>query len=120
MVGSECQALCQNYERCTYFTHYNEGHEGEHGHCYLFTKCAWPEEGRCHNSCQTHEVFDTEEENDNDNDMAMTMEEDLDSAEKFGGEVDVVPPPPPPPGHRWCHCMRGPKYPDVDACDLWP
>jgi len=118
MVGSECQALCQNYESCTYFTHYNEGHEGEHGHCYLFTKCAWPEEGRCHNSCQTHEVFDTEEEFDND--MAMRMEEDFDSAEKFGGEVDVVPPPPPPPGHRWCHCMRGPKYPDVDACDLWP
>merc|ERR1711862_314216 len=116
MTGAECQEICRNVHGSTSFSHYNEGHEAERGFCGCFSTCAWPSTYNCHDRCATHEVF-SEEESDQIGDKT----EELNSAELFGGEVDVDPKEDSrPPGPRWCHCMRGPLQPDVDACDLWP
>lgn len=114
MTGSNCQYICAGVQGANYFSHYNEGHEAEHGYCGCFSSCAWPVQGSCHETCATHEVF-SEEEGD-----PGEMSAALESSETFGGELDVVRAPEPRPGPRWCHCMRGPLTPDVDTCDLWP
>ena len=79
----------------SYFSHYNEGHHGEHGHCYLFSSCAWPYEGNCHDRCETHEVFD-----EDDYLEEKKEEDDMDSSETFGGEVGVERERLGPPGPR--------------------
>merc|ERR1711962_1069858 len=114
MTGSECQYLCQNVRGAQYFSHYNEGHHAKHGFCGCFSTCAWPSTAKCHDSCDTHEVFSEEFL-----DRGADTEPELDSSELFGGEVDVTLQEQ-PPGPRWCHCVRGPLVPDVNICDLWP
>ena len=71
----------------------------------------------CHTSCATHqtheisELFSEEE-----------LDQELDSGETFGGELDSVNSPngQPRPGPRYCHCMRGPLSPDIEDCGIWP
>merc|ERR1711890_47455 len=114
MTGSECQHLCKNVRGSEYFSHYNEGHHADHGFCGCFSTCAWPSTSKCHDSCDTHEVFSEELLGE-----GLDAGSELDSSELFGGEVDI---PPKEFRHepRWCHCIRGPLVPDVDTCDLWP
>ena len=116
MTGSECQDICRNVNGAKYFSHYNEGHEGEHGFCGCFQTCAWPSSDGCASRCGTHEVFLPED---------LFSEEDtsdLDSGETFGGEQEVLlsDSPQPRPGPHYCHCMHGPLQPDIDSCGIWP
>ena len=117
MTGAECQAICRNVNGAKYFSHYNEGHNGEHGFCGCFDTCAWPTSEGCASRCGTHEVFFQED--------LFSEEEDtreLDSGETFGGEVEVIlsDSPQPRPGPHYCHCMHGPLHPDIDSCGIWP
>ena len=99
-----------------HFSHYNEGHQGEHGFCGCFSTCAWPTSTGCKTTCsshQTHEIGDLFEEESS---------EDLDSSETFGVELDVElnRENEPRPGPIYCHCMHGPLHPTIDECGIWP
>ena len=99
-----------------HFSHYNEGHQGEHGFCGCFSTCAWPTTEGCSVTCsshQTHEIEDLFEEESS---------EDLDSSETFGVELDVElsRDGQPRPGPVYCHCMHGPLHPSIDECGIWP
>lgn len=116
MTGSECQYVCRDVQHAKYFSHYNKGHEAEHGICGCFSSCSWPSSSHCHDRCSTHEVFSEEDIEEIIDDV-----KELDSAELFGGEVGIESQLNlSPSGRRWCHCMRGTLNPDVDTCDLWP
>ena len=99
-----------------HFSHYNEGHHGEHGFCGCFSTCAWPTTEGCSVTCsshQTHEIEDLFEEESS---------EDLDSSETFGVELDaeLSRDGQPRPGPVYCHCMHGPLHPSIDECGIWP
>ena len=68
---------------CSFFSHYNEGHNGEHGFCGCFQTCAWPSSEGCARKCGTHEVFFPEDI------FTEETEELLDSGETFGAEQEV-------------------------------
>merc|ERR1719402_1397643 len=120
MTGSECQDRCKGVSGAKFFSHYNEGHEGEHGWCGCFSTC-WPSTDGCSIFCSSHEGPNTHEEvSSEDMEIDGSYREPLDSSETFGGEVDIEVPMEPRPGPHYCHCMHGPLEPDVDSCDLWP
>lgn len=114
MTGSECQDICKGVHGAKYFSHYNEGHQGEHGFCGCFSQC-WPATEGCKKTCNSHETHEISVE-----EFDETIKEDLDSSEMFGGEVDVEREQEPRPGERYCHCMHGPLAPDADSCDFFP
>merc|ERR1712133_237622 len=101
-----CQDLCRNIRGAIAFSYYREGLIIEHGSCGCFHECWIPLTHYCQDYCHNQEVFSEE---------FLDTELELDSSELFGGEEEI-----PPPTLRWCHCVRGPLYPDVDSCDLWP
>jgi len=115
MTGAECQDICKNVAGAKYFSHYNEGHQGEHGFCGCFSQC-WPSTEGCRATCSSHETHEFESRED----LLETADEDLDSAEVFGVELDVEHEKEPRPGERYCHCMHGPLSPDADTCDFFP
>merc|ERR1712154_544047 len=84
MTGAECQDICKNVAGAKYFSHYNEGHQGEHGFCGCFSQC-WPSTEGCRATCSSHETHEFESRED----LMETADEDLDSAEVFGVELDV-------------------------------
>ena len=100
---------------CSYFAHYNEGAHAERGYCGCFSTCAWPSSEGCYSTCSTHQTHEIE-------DLWSEPEPELDSSESFGVELEVELSlaGQPRPGPRYCHCMRGPLYPDIDACGIWP
>ena len=100
----------------SFFSHYNEGHNGEHGFCGCFQTCAWPSSEGCARKCGTHEVFFPEDI------FTEETEELLDSGETFGAEqeVELAESGQPRPGPHYCHCMHGPLSPDIDTCGIWP
>jgi len=116
MTGAECQDICKHVANAKQFSHYNEGHHAEHGFCGCFSQC-WPVTAGCHDKCATHEVVSYEAVSGEDLGDEED-EEDLESSETFGGEVDVEREKEPRPGPRYCHCMHGPMTPDADSCDF--
>jgi len=116
---AECQAICQERSQCQYFSHYLE-ERGDHiGHCYLHWDCYWLDEAQCRNNAARScpyipSAADNESSAENDFNDAREELDALEDIQREGDDLDMG-------SHSGeCGCIAGPKYPDIDVCDVHP
>jgi len=117
-TAEECQKRCQHKHNCNYFSHYvEEKHSHEiKGHCFLHWNCNWLDHAKCKTALRKCPAPNNRVMEDGDwNDAAEVMDdwEDVDSdVEDESDELLAG-------SHSGeCGCISGPKYPDMDQCDV--